>query len=172
MTNANGWMFYRRMESLDKIEILDIIDEDFVNYKVPSMTIMCPNCTFKCGKENCQNYHLRNQTRITVSPKTLYDRYSKNMITRAIVFQGFEPFDSFEEMESVIKYFRDKDCEDDIVIYTGYNRDEIHEIDRLSATYKNLVIKFGRYIPNMSSHYDETLGVYLASDNQYAEKIS
>ena len=25
-----------------------IVDEDFVNYKVPSMTIMFPYCDFKC----------------------------------------------------------------------------------------------------------------------------
>jgi len=31
--------------------IKGLIDEDFVNYKKPSMTIMMPYCTFKCDKE-------------------------------------------------------------------------------------------------------------------------
>jgi hypothetical protein len=36
----------------------------------------------------------------------------------------------------------------------------------------NIIIKYGRYIPNQASHYDNVLGVYLASNNQFAEKIS
>ena len=31
--------------------IKQLIDEDFVNYKVPSMFIAFPRCTFKCEKE-------------------------------------------------------------------------------------------------------------------------
>ena len=31
----------------------------------------------------------------------------------------------------------------------------------------NIYIKYGRFIPNKPSHYDELLGVNLASDNQY-----
>ena len=38
--------------------------------------------------------------------------------------------------------------------------------------FKNIIIKFGRYIPNRNNKYDEILGVTLASDNQFAEKIS
>ena len=38
--------------------------------------------------------------------------------------------------------------------------------------YPNIVVKYGRYIPNSESHYDEVLGITLASSNQYAEKIS
>ena len=38
--------------------------------------------------------------------------------------------------------------------------------------YKNIIIKYGRYIPNQTPHRDEVLGVNLASDNQYAERIS
>jgi hypothetical protein len=37
--------------------------------------------------------------------------------------------------------------------------------------YKNVIIKYGRYIPNQTPHYDEVLGVNLASDNQYAERL-
>jgi len=32
----------------------------------------------------------------------------------------------------------------------------------------NIIIKFGRFIPDQKSHMDETLGVELASPNQYA----
>lgn len=62
--------------------------------------------------------------------------------------------------------------QDDIVIYTGYYKEEIEEyIDELKM-FPNLIVKFGRYIPNHEKHFDEVLGIYLASDNQYAERIS
>ena len=62
--------------------------------------------------------------------------------------------------------------DDDIVIYTGYNEDEIQkEINKLRQ-FKNIIIKFGRFIPNQKKKYDEVLGVTLSSDNQYAEVIS
>ena len=57
------------------------------------------------------------------------------------------------------------------MIYTGYLKDEILEkIDQLRK-FKNIIIKFGRYIPDSEKTFDETLGVHLPSDNQYAEKI-
>jgi len=38
--------------------------------------------------------------------------------------------------------------------------------------FDNIIVKFGRFRPNQKPHFDEVLGVNLASDNQYAEKIS
>ena len=39
--------------------VKNILDEDFVNYKKPSMLIAFPSCSFKCerdcGKRVCQN---------------------------------------------------------------------------------------------------------------------
>ena len=41
----------------------------------------------------------------------------------------------------------------------------------ICSNYDNIIIKFGRYIPNQQSHFDIVLGVNLASDNQYAERL-
>ena len=49
-----------------------------------------------------------------------------------------------------------------------YHTDEIEELERC----ENIIVKYGRYIPDQEKHYDEVLGVYLASNNQYAERIS
>ena len=38
--------------------------------------------------------------------------------------------------------------------------------------FENIIIKFGRFIPNQGKHFDEILGIWLSSDNQYAEEIS
>jgi len=96
--------------------------------------------------------------------------YLSNPISEAIVFQGLEPFDSFYEILGLIKKFREK-CNDDIVIYTGYKKEEIQWFLTFFKNFDNIIIKFGRYIPNQKKHYDEVLGVYLASDNQYAERL-
>ena len=155
--------------------IKGIIDEDFINYKKPCMVIEFPYCSFKCdkecGKQVCQNGALANSPNINIERMDLVDRYLKNDITQSIVIQGLEPFDSWDDLITLIFLFR---CytNDDIVIYTGYNESEIFEqIERLQY-FKNIIIKFGRYIPNQQAHYDDTLGVNLASNNQYAIKIS
>ena len=63
-------------------------------------------------------------------------------------------------------------CNDDVVIYTGYNKEEIADKIEVLKKFKNIIIKFGRFIPNSKKKYDEVLGVELASENQYGEKIS
>lgn len=156
--------------------IKDIIDEDFVNYKKPSMTIAFPYCSFKCDKECgravCQNSPLINEPNIDISYDDICKRYLNNPITEAIVFQGLEPIDSISDVINLIMWFRIKyNCLDDIIIYTGFNKDEIDwVIDKLKWM-DNIIIKYGRYIPDQKPHYDEVLGVNLASDNQYAERL-
>ena len=155
--------------------IKGIIDEDFINYKKPCMVIEFPYCSFKCdkecGKQVCQNGALANSQNIDIERMDLINRYLKNDITQSIVMQGLEPFDSWDDLISFIFLFR---CysDDDIVIYTGYNLSELEEKVELLSYFDNIIIKFGRYIPNQQSHYDNVLGVNLASNNQYAVKIS
>ena len=166
--------------------IKQLIDEDFVNYKKPSMFIAFPTCSWKCEKECgekvCQNGTLATSPNIEVNMKSIVDRYLNNKITKSIVMGGLEPFDSSHDMYQLIGYFREF-TNDDIVIYTGYTKDEIERLGEeelgrgmifnlLKYTGKNnIIIKFGRFIPNQEKHYDEVLGVYLASPNQYAERI-
>jgi uncharacterized radical SAM superfamily protein len=151
-----------------------VIDEDFVNYKVPSMSVVCPYCTFKCDKECgmsvCQNSSLAKADVIDVSIDALVKRYLRNPITKAIVFNGLEPFDSFEDVFKFIERIREF-RKDDIVIYTGYNENEVADYVNRLKNFGNIIIKFGRFVPNNQSHFDDVLGVYLASDNQYAKKI-
>lgn len=153
------------------MKVKDIISEDFINYKKPSMTILFPYCTFKCGMEICQNSELAKSDDLEIEIKEIINMYISNTITEAIVFQGLEPFDSWEDVKKIVSNFR-KCCDDDIVIYTGYNKNEINDKIEYLLNYKNIIIKYGRIILNEEKHYDNVLGVYLASNNQYAEKIS
>ena len=151
--------------------------EDFTNYKKPSMYIAFPSCTFKCemecGQKMCQNSSLVQAPTLETGIKSIISRYVNNPITSAIVIGGLEPFDSEEDLLTLVSYLRIS-TQDDIVIYTGYTKEEIkdREIYKYLLKAKNIIIKFGRYIPHQQPHYDSVLGVMLASDNQYAERIS
>lgn len=155
--------------------VKDVVMEDFVNYKKPSMFIIFPKCDFKCekdcGEKLCQNSDIANLPDIEVSYEYVVQRYVENSITSSIVFGGLEPFDSPKEMIELVHELR-KVTDDDIVIYTGYNKDEIVGYVNMLSCYKNIIVKFGRYIPNDTQHEDELLGINLASKNQYAERIS
>lgn len=157
------------------MKIKTLLDDDLVNYKKPTMTIAFPKCTFKCekecGKKVCQNSELAKMPNIEVSVDKLIERYMNNKISKAVCLQGLEPFDSWSDVQAFVREFRSR-CDDDIVIYTGYTEEEKGgEIAWLSQ-FADIIVKFGRYIPDQKKHFDEVLGVELASDNQYGKVIS
>ena len=78
--------------------------------------------------------------------------------------------DQFLELLECIEAFRER-TNDDIVVYTGYDKNEIPKHLMTLKKYKNIIVKFGRFIPNHKKHFDPVLGVYLASNNQYGEKL-
>lgn len=155
-----------------------IIAEDFINYKLPSMFIATCFCDWKCCTELgldigvCQNAPLAQSDNIDIPDQTIYEQFVNNQITKAVVVGGMEPIIQINEVIDLINLFRSQGEDCPFVIYTGYYPNEIPEqLERLKQ-YKNIIVKFGRYIPNSQSKYDEVLGVTLASSNQYAEIIS
>lgn len=136
------------------------------------MFIIFPKCSFKCDKEAnceiCQNSHLAKEPIINYSVDKIVERYKTNPITKAIVCGGLEPFDTLNDLTNLISTIR-RASDDDIIIYTGYKEEEIFPVvENLISKYKNIIIKYGRYIPNQESKYDKILGITLASNNQYA----
>ena len=129
------------------MRVKTIVDEDFTNYKKPAMFIGTISCGGKCCIEAgiplsvCQNDGWRASAPISIDDEQLCLRYLNNPLTESIVFGGLEPLEQFDEW-----------------------------IQQL-ATYGNVIVKFGRYIPNQKHIFDEVLGVELASDNQYAERF-
>ena len=157
------------------MKLKGLIDEDFVNYKKPSLFLIFPFCTFKCEKECgiqcCQNSSLSKQPIIEISTEKLVQRYLDNPISESVVMGGMEPMDSFDDVLDFISVLR-KYSDSDVILYTGYYRSEIEdEIEQLQK-FSNIIVKFGRFKPNEPHHIDPILGVELASTNQYAEKIS
>ena len=155
-----------------------LVMEDFVNYKVPSMFLITSQCDFKCCTEQgldisvCQNEPMIRQPTKNIPLYTIYKAYKDNDITKAIVVGGMEPMLQFDELYNMIYFFRESGIGDPFVIYTGYYPDEIENKLARLKTFQNIIVKFGRYIPDRPSVYDDVLGVTLVSNNQYAEKIS
>jgi hypothetical protein len=167
------------------MKIKNLIDEDFVNYKKPSMFIGTSSCDFKCDKECskpvCQNSELAKAPTIDIETIDLVARYFTNSITEAIVLGGLEPFDSFGDICEFLSLIA-ASCSNssnfkipDIIIYTGYYPEEIQNklqtLKIFNTVIKNIIIKFGRFIPDRPHKYDELLGIELASDNQFAKRL-
>ena len=159
------------------MELKGLLDYDCVNYKVPCLTLMFPKCDFKCDKLNgesvCQNCTLALEKNIKVSTDVIYEYYLKNPLTKAFCLQGLEPFDSFDDVLYLVFSIRKEyDCQDPIIIYTGYYPEEVPEYIKELKRYPNIIVKWGRFILDSTPVFDEILGVTLASNNQYGEKIS
>lgn len=159
------------------MRITSIKDEDFVNYRKASLFIGTATCNFKCCTELnlpiniCQNSPLCKGAQRVVDNSSLVDRFVNNPFTHAVVIGGLEPIDQFDELIELINAFREK-TDDDVVIYTGYYKNEIEDKIEVLSHYKNIIVKFGRYVPNKEKVFDEVLGVYLANEEQHAERIS
>ena len=160
------------------MRVKELVDENFQDYKKPAMLISSVSCDFKCLKELgmdigiCQNMKISKLPNKTVSVKSIFERYILNPITQAVILGGLEPLLQFGEVVSLIAYFRSHGCDDDFVIYTGYYPDEIGEEIKELKKFKNIIIKYGRFVPNSVSKYDKVLGVSLSSENQHAKKLS
>lgn len=159
------------------MKLKGIIDYDCTNYKEPVLTLEFPSCDFKCDKLNgcqvCQNSSLVKEPTIEISLKTIWELYKQNPLTKGFCLQGLEPLDSIDDVLNFIKYIRGNNfCNDPIIIYTGYNKEEVTKFIYQITNFDNIIIKWGRFIKGQNLHYDRILGVNLASDNQYAEKIT
>lgn len=141
------------------------------------MFIGFPTCSFKCCKEGnfpiewCQNCELAKAPNVEISAEQIVRRFVNNKITSAMVIGGMEPFDSWEDLKVLVQTLRTH-TDDDCVVYTGYNQDEIQDKIEWLKQFPDVIIKFGRFIVNDKPVFDNVLGVTLASSNQKAEKIS
>lgn len=147
-----------------------------MNYKEPAMFVAFPYCSFKCerdcGIKCCQNSALARAANIEIPAERIVEIYKKNSnLSKALVFGGLEPLDSFGDVVDLIVEFR-KDFQDPIIIYTGYTEDEAAAYIKALTEFPNIIVKFGRFVPDQPPHVDELLGVRLMNPEQYAKKIS
>ena len=157
------------------MEIVGISDINFTDYKLPSLYIAVPYCSFKCekdyGRAICQNSSLAKCDKISVTVDKLVELYQANPITQSFVFGGLEPLDSPELLEAIVE-LQARTNPRRVVIYTGYTEEEVLTTHPQILTLPNLIIKYGRFVPDQPSHFDPILGVNLASPNQYAKEYN
>lgn len=159
------------------MKLKGIIDCDFTNYKQPVITLEFPTCDFKCDKLNgcqvCQNSALAKEPNIDIPLEKIWMLYNENPLTKGFCLQGLEPLDSIDDLLTFIYFIRKiHNCEDPIIIYTGYEKEEVTKFIYQITQYKNIIIKWGRFIIDRPTRYDAILGVRLASNNQYAEEFN
>lgn len=150
------------------MKLKGMIDYDICNYKKPAMFLIFPTCSFKCdlecGRSVCQNSALAREPIIEIDIINIIYRYIHNSLTHAVICGGLEPFDTWRDLYVFCSVFRSF-TKDPIVIYTGYKEEEI--LDKIEALSKlhNIIVKFGRFIPDSPHIFDTVLGVELASNN-------
>lgn len=159
------------------MNVKTIVDENFQDYKKPGMFIAFSRCSFKCEKDAdvacCHNSPLAKSKDVSLPAQSIIERYINNPITSSVICGGLEPLDDFKSLKELLGILRIRfKNNDDFVIYTGYNKEEIEEKIKELKKYKNIIMKYGRFIPNQQKKYDEVLGICLSSGNQFGEKIS
>ncbi len=154
------------------MRVKNIIWEDTVNYYKPSLFIGMASCSFKCGRENCQNKDLINTPDIEITEGGIIQKYLDNPLTEAIVMGGLEPLDQMADVSDFCSMLNVRGITDDLVIYTGYTEEEAEEkiryLRKLNCKFRNLIVKYGRFLPDSDPVMDLILGIELVSDNQYA----
>lgn len=170
---------------------MSLKDENLLNYKVrlggtPKLVfndykktgLYIPigvNCTGKCWREQgltsdiCQNWDMNNVYE-TYTIKDILEIYDKNPFLEAFIMTGMEAFDNFEEMLNLIKVIRSYKNEE-IVIFTGYNPNELKDEINILKKFKDIIIKFGRYERDLKPKKDEVGGVTLVTSNQFFKRI-
>lgn len=157
--------------------VTEITDNDTRFYKKPSLYVATAKCSFKCDRECgepiCSEYSKAGVRGIHYTPKQILNKYISSLHAEALVFGGMEPFDSAIDLYLCIKEFRAAYQNVPIIIWSGYTPDELNELGFLTPLlqFPNIIIKFGRYVPDDKPHYDQLLGVRLASRNQRAYKL-
>lgn len=157
------------------IRLKGVITTDFINGGPShiSMTLEFPFCDFKCGVDRCQNAGLVNMDTMTYDIDTILGLYQRTTLTDVIVLQGLEPLhpDSIDEAMDFCERAR-MVTNDPIIIYTGYTEAEVRSMypGQMSRLHDltGVVMKVGRYNPDLLPKYDPILGLTLASSNQHS----
>ena len=168
---------WRKSKPSSDLDLYTINECDLVNYKYPTFMIaMGTTCTFKCerecGMEVCQNHPLLKEDIIHYSIPNAIWRYDRQSLSKSITLQGLEPLDNMVQLIWFLIEFR-RDHNDTVIIWTGYTEEECESFIELLKELEidNIIIKFGRFVPNKEPHFDEILGVELANEEQYAKEF-
>lgn len=164
------------LQHFNQLSVLNIEPFDCVNNRLITFNVAAGiTCDFKCCPHNhqlCHNEPLRSTPVIVVQISEIVKQYLSQQLSTSLTLQGLEPLDNMDGVLWLLWYFRRK-SKDPIFIWTGYEEEEVATLIGLVRflQWKSIFLKMGRYRWGEKPHYDENLGVFLASPNQYCKKI-
>jgi len=156
------------------------------DYKKFAIYLPTTFCTLKCmtelkqreikleEHEECHNHKLLGCNTIELSTLDIKTKYiDNNPLVECVILSGLDPMDDFDNSIKFIKEFRELDKKMEIVIFTGYEPEEIMDKINLlkEIDNRNITFKFGRFRPDLKPRYDEVGEVTLISGNQYFKNI-
>lgn len=113
------------MES--KLRISGLIDESIVDGPGMRLTVFTQGCPHKCkGCHNPQTHDFTGGRLISINE--IYDQFIENPLLSGITFSGGEPFCQPEPLYYL--GLKIKECQKNIVIFTGYTLEQLKEIQK------------------------------------------
>ncbi len=124
--------------------------------------LIAPTCTLQCPM--CFHNDLKRQEPFISTSNRLIERIKSNPFHEGIIFGGLEWSDTPEELTQMVLAALEADLK--VMIYTG--RSEEHFQQYLpDLLHLPIWIKFGRYDVTLQSQTHYSMGIKLASTNQY-----
>lgn len=126
--------------------------------------LLAVDCHNNCP--GCFNQYLRNEPTLTAPAFVIMQAVKSNPFHQGIILGGLEWTEQPQEMIELIVSAKRYELE--VMLYTHYTKEEfltMFPVLRQSGIY----VKFGEFKIGEESH--DSMGVTLASNNQYIEKL-
>lgn len=152
---------------MDKlIKYRGIIHERCEDAPFMGALIIAENCSNNC--QGCFNQHLKNSEVFEHTAEQIIEIVKDNLFNDGIILAGLEWSEQPEDVIELVKCAKKNHLE--VMIYTGLS--ERGFTDRLwDSTLSGCYVKFGMYDPSCLSDDYYSLGVKLASTNQYVKLL-
>ena len=126
--------------------------------------IIAENCSNNC--QGCFNQHLKETRVFEGTAEEIIEIVKDNLFNDGIILAGLEWSEQPEDVIELVKCAKKNHLE--VMIYTGLSEEGFAE--RLwDSSLTNCYVKFGMYDANYLSDDYYSLGVKLASTNQYVK---
>lgn len=150
---------------------ISIVEYDEVNSDDFSITLFCTHCEHKCkGCYSPCTWNAEAGEELTREIKNdILNKLETEIMIGNFVFLGGDPLSKLNRNETIefAKEIKEKVPRINIWVYTGYDMDEIQDLDLSYFDY----IKCGRYKEELSCKGNVQYGIKLATSNQKIYKL-
>jgi organic radical activating enzyme len=144
------------------IKYKGIIHERVEDAPFVGALIIADRCSRNC--KNCFNESLKSKTSIENTAYEIIKEVKSNPFNNGIILSGLEWTEQKDDLIELVSLAKRSRLQ--VMIHTGLTEESFFRIlDR--NIFENCYIKFGEYEEHLSSNIHESMGVRLASSNQY-----